>query len=676
MSIKQKITNFVSRHRLLVLALLLAVLVPGLSNAAGDIRVKMISSGRPYLYNKVLNKNMSANRMVDDQGRTYYCVSKGLRGPGYMNTGGNGYGLFSSPIKANDLAKKILVLGYPNRQIAGFSDNEQYHITQNALWVALNDYNLVNAPQMRHSKLENLRAGSGVSGRARNQKILQAVKDLYQQAQVYDINKLNPGLKLTQNLVAKLEAESLIAGPYKVEADNLSQANLKLTASGANQIKFFNSARQSISHIGLGQEFYVSWPKTANNSEGQIEISLSGDAKYQDALIYQAPNRKMQDMIGLVETSSIFVAKTKATWRLDKTARIRIIKLDAETKQPLAGARIEVYDAKKNRVFFGMSNQAGQVMTSALPLGQYYYKEITAPAGYYLEPKLLSLELKAENELTVVTLMNKPIPNTKLEIRKLDATSSRGLGGAKIEVYQANKLIFSGLSDQNGLLRVGDLKPGNYSYKEVAAPFGYYRDERIYHFMIRPGESKKSLEFKNKAIATIEVCRISDSTIIKIPETSFDKRLHSKNLKDCQKIEVCRLKDKTLVNISEKEFNPKQYSRNLQDCIDEIEVCNLKTKELVKIKQNKFDAKQHSQNFEDCKISVCNLKTKEIVKIQQREFDRQKHSKRLSDCQTTPKELPHTGPLETVAALIAITAVSLSVVYWYKSDQAVKRQIR
>lgn len=66
----------------------------------------------------------------------------------------------------------------------------------------------------------------------------------------------------------------------------------------------------------------------------------------------------------------------------------------------------------------------------------------------------------------------------------------------------------------------------------------------------------------------IQVCRLSDKTIVTIDKNAFDSTKHSKTLTDCKDIELCRLNDKTIVTLTVTQYNANKasYSTTLSDC--------------------------------------------------------------------------------------------------------------
>ncbi len=189
---------------------------------------------------------------------------------------------------------------------------------------------------------------------------------------------------------------------------------------------------------------------------------------------------------------------------------------------------------------------------------------------------------------------------------------------------------------------------------------------------------KKSFEVKPED-KDIQVCRLSDKTIVTIKESAFDASKYSKNLDDCKPapnmINVCELATSKIISIKEADFDSTKYSKNLADCNPApkmIDVCRLSDKTVVSIKESDFDSTKYSKNLEDCKpvvvpmIKVCELSTKKLVTIKEADFDANKYSKTLSDCDT-PQTIANTGPEMIASGLLGSSALGLTISSFIRS---------
>lgn len=69
-------------------------------------------------------------------------------------------------------------------------------------------------------------------------------------------------------------------------------------------------------------------------------------------------------------------------------------------------------------------------------------------------------------------------------------------------------------------------------------------------------------------------------------------------------------------------------------------------------------------------IKVCELSTKKLITINKNDFDAAKHTKDLTKCDApteTPKVLAATGPVETFAQIVGVTAIAGAISYYLAS---------
>ena len=119
----------------------------------------------------------------------------------------------------------------------------------------------------------------------------------------------------------------------------------------------------------------------------------------------------------------------------------------------------------------------GVASLTELPDGEYSITETQAPAGYDLDSTPHVVTIKdgqasvASNTLVVTnSKIVTPTPQFDITIRKVDLGGSE-LAGAQIQVKQGDTVISEWTS--TGQAQVVSLKPGTYTFHEVAAPNGY-----------------------------------------------------------------------------------------------------------------------------------------------------------------------------------------------------------
>ena len=170
---------------------------------------------------------------------------------------------------------------------------------------------------------------------------------------------------------------------------------------------------------------------------------------------------------------------------------ISVEKQDADNGNVVPGAVFGIYNAED------ISNKDGQVIVKAdtllqemtsdeegqakctldLPLGQYYVKELHAPAGFVSSDEILSFDASYQGQdiQTVELKAVKKNEPTVVEITKSDITTGEELDGAYLQVLDQNgNIIDSWESSKDESHVIKRLTVGEtYILREQFAPYGY-----------------------------------------------------------------------------------------------------------------------------------------------------------------------------------------------------------
>ena len=193
---------------------------------------------------------------------------------------------------------------------------------------------------------------------------------------------------------------------------------------------------------------------------------------------------------------------TLNTTNLNQTVRLentpldfKIRKIDADTKQPIAGAEIVILNEDDEEVFRFTSTN-GYTDIPALSVGKYKAVEEKAPSGYYLNTTPVSFEIKDTD-----TSKSIDIPNEKneIEILKTDAESGDPLAGAKLRVVNTttNETVEEWTTTTSAHVIKG-LPSGNYRVEEASAPSGYILNTSSVPFTVSNTQTQKiTITFPN-----------------------------------------------------------------------------------------------------------------------------------------------------------------------------------
>ena len=194
---------------------------------------------------------------------------------------------------------------------------------------------------------------------------------------------------------------------------------------------------------------------------------------------------------------------------------IQVEKQDAENGATVAGAVFGIYNTED------LKNEKGEIIVKAdtllqemtsdndglaactldLPLGQYYVKELKAPAGFVSSDEVLNLDVSYQGQ-DVKTVKLKTVKKnqpTTVEITKSDVTTGVELDGAKLTVLDKEGNVvdqWTSVKDQphvNKRLTVGE----EYTLREEMAPYGYLKTTDV-KFTLEDTAEIQKVEMKDE----------------------------------------------------------------------------------------------------------------------------------------------------------------------------------
>ena len=239
-------------------------------------------------------------------------------------------------------------------------------------------------------------------------------------------------------------------------------------------------------NLYLGK-YYIQEIETLDNyvlDENKYEFELVYEDQYTPVIVY-----------------------SKAILNILKTGSLEFTKTDFSESKTLPNTTIEIYTDKDELVFSGKTDSEGKIVIERLPQGKYYIVEKEAPEGYKLNEEKMPFEVKENGEVIKATMKDEDITGT-LEFTKVDFSTDQPLPNTLIEIYNAetDELIFSGRTDDKGMIVIEKIKYGKYYILEKEAPEGYQLNtEKMYFEITEDGEIVKSV--------------MKDEQIIEVPNT-------------------------------------------------------------------------------------------------------------------------------------------------------------
>ena len=195
---------------------------------------------------------------------------------------------------------------------------------------------------------------------------------------------------------------------------------------------------------------------------------------------------------------------------------VQLTKVDEEyPDNKLAGAVFEVFtDSDKDGAFDSEKDECLGTLTEVnegvyemegLLYGDYFVKEKSAPEGFILDENVYPFSIVNDKEVVIVEneagvgFKDQPIKGD-ITIFKTDEATGDKLVGAGFRVFDANgEAVAEGYTGEDGTVTF-ELRYGEYTVAEFAAPEGYVLDDAPYAFSVKEHGQKISVDMANTKI--------------------------------------------------------------------------------------------------------------------------------------------------------------------------------
>ena len=164
-----------------------------------------------------------------------------------------------------------------------------------------------------------------------------------------------------------------------------------------------------------------------------------------------------------------------------------IKKIDATSEKELSKAEFLVFNDNKI-IYYGPTKENGILELKNLALGTYYIKEVKSPHGYVLDDNIYEIHL-VENNKTEVIIIKNELKKGNLTIKKVDGNTKKPLYNTEFIILKDNTIIYKGITNKDGILKIDNLILGLYTIKEIKASNGYNINEEEISIIITDKEN-------------------------------------------------------------------------------------------------------------------------------------------------------------------------------------------
>lgn len=206
---------------------------------------------------------------------------------------------------------------------------------------------------------------------------------------------------------------------------------------------------------------------------------------------------------------------------------LQIMKLDADTKEPLEGAVFVVKNTEGETIGEYQTDSTGTVVVRGLDETIVTVEEKSAPENYLLddEPhKDIQLEW-GKTKTVIFENKKKPV----LEIQKIDAVTKEPVENVKFKVTKTeDNTVSEYVTDKDGKITIESLDEAVYTVEEISVPDEYILDTQHKEIELEGGKTK-TLIFENTKKPTLIVTKTNALTEKPVPNTVFKIEYEGEN---------------------------------------------------------------------------------------------------------------------------------------------------
>ena len=154
---------------------------------------------------------------------------------------------------------------------------------------------------------------------------------------------------------------------------------------------------------------------------------------------------------------------------------ITLTKADITSAEKLPGALIEVLDAAGTIIYREETDKNGEIADIPVVPGTYTFRETYAPEGYALNVAEKTFTVADDGTVTGETEIRDEV--TRVQLKKVDQENNPLTGAVFALLDEEGTVVQESTADETGLVTFSKFGYGNYTIRELSAPYGFHPSE-------------------------------------------------------------------------------------------------------------------------------------------------------------------------------------------------------
>lgn len=386
----------------------------------------------------------------DEEKYPAYCIMPGTHGVDEEGA----YTVTINKLLNDKLIYNILLNGYPYKtpsQLGVETADDAYVATKLALKSVLLDREIS----------EHYRALD-----EKGEKIISAMEKIAENGKAG--NLINKEANIAINQIGDfIECGDYYYQEYKVSANvNISEYTIKNIQDFPEGTYIIDVNGNKKEEFLVGEKFRVMIPKNKLNNEIFGKIDVTASCNFNPIFHGEAPNSTIQDYAITYKTNLDYNATTTFT-KSTNTAKIKIIKQDAENLKPIKDVTFALYNNQDEYITSKTTNENGIVIFDNLYQGTYKIKEIKANENFISSDD--TYEINTEYNKEVIKTITNIHKKGNLKITKVDKDDKTlTLGAIEFDlINEDGNTIAHLITDVNGEAYIENINIGKYTLKET-----------------------------------------------------------------------------------------------------------------------------------------------------------------------------------------------------------------